>query len=101
MNSYISNLYLKPTDGATSQRLSPTTSSVAEFSAFERSTKAISFDIQSNDVFMTVDGSTPTSTNGHKLYVARAYTLSVEAARVAKFLSASGTAVVFASELTN
>ena len=77
MNSYISNLYLKPTDGATSQRLSPTASTVASFSAFVRSTK------------------------GHKLYAGRAYTLSVEAARVAQFLSASGTAVIFASELTN
>tara|TARA_B110000483_G_scaffold26312_1_gene31476 strand:- start:166 stop:471 length:306 start_codon:yes stop_codon:yes gene_type:complete len=101
MNSYISNLYLKPTDGATSQRLSPTASTVASFSAFVRGTKAISFDVQTNDVFMTVDGSTPTTTNGHKLYAGRAYTLSVEAASVAQFLSASGTAVIFASELTN
>ena len=101
MNSYISNLYLKPTDGATSQRLTPTTLVVAEFSAFIRGTKAISFDVQTNDVFMTVDGSTPTSTNGHKLYAGRAYTLSVEAAKAAKFLAASGTAVIFASELTN
>lgn len=101
MNSYISNLYLKPTDGATSQRLSPTTSTVAEFAAFVRGTKAISFDVQTNDVFMTIDGSTPTSTNGHKLYAGRAYTLSVEAANQAKFLAASGTAVIFASELTN
>jgi len=101
MNSYISNLYLKPTDGATSQRLSPTGSTVASFSAFVRSTKAISFDVQADDVFMTVDGSTPTTTNGHKLYAGRAYTLSVEAARVAQFLSAGGTAVIFASELTN
>ena len=101
MNTYISNLYLKPTDGATSQRLSVTTSSVAEFSAFQRSTKAISFDVQTEDVFMTIDGSTATTTNGHKLYVGRAYTLSVEAARTAKFISDSGTAIIFASELTN
>lgn len=100
MNSYISNLYLKPTDGATSQRLSPAATPVS-FSAFESRTKAVSFDVQTNDVFMTIDGSTPTSTNGHKLYAGRAYTLSVEAARNAKFISASGTAVIFASELTN
>ena len=100
MNSYISNLYLKPTDGATSQRLSPALTPLS-FAAFERGTKAISFDVQTNDVFMTIDGSTPTSTNGHKLFAGRAYTLSVEAARVAKFIAASGTAVIFASELTN
>jgi ketosteroid isomerase-like protein len=101
MNSYVVNLYLKPTDGATSQRLSPTATVVATFSAFEKGTKAVSFDVQSNDVFMTIDGSTPTTTNGHKLYAGRAYTLSVEAAREAQFISASGTAIVFASELTN
>ena len=101
MNSYISNLYLKPTLDAVSQRLSPTTVSPAVFAAFNRSTKAISFDVQSNDIFMTIDGSTATSTNGHKLYAGRAYTLSAEAARVAKFIAAAGTAIIFASELTN
>jgi hypothetical protein len=101
MNSYVVNLYLKPTDGATSQRLTPDASTTAQFSAFERGTKAVSFDVQTNDAFMTIDGSVPSSTNGHKLYAGRAYTLSVEAARQASFIGDGGTSVIFASELTS
>ena len=101
MNSYISNLYLKPTDGATSQRLTPDTTTEATFGAFEIRTKAISFDVQTNDAFMTIDGSVPSSTNGHKIYAGRAYTLSKEAAIKARFIAAAGTSVIFASELTN
>jgi hypothetical protein len=100
MNSFVTNLYMKPTPGATSQRLLPTASTVASFSAVNSATKSVSFDIQSEDVFMTIDGSTPTSTNGHKLYAGRAYTISSGSAKVAKFISASGTAAIFGSELT-
>ena len=32
-------------------------------------TKFIIWDVQDNDVMVTFDGSTPTSTNGHRLYV--------------------------------
>ena len=101
MNSYISNLYLKPTEGATSQRLTPTPAITASFAPFQRGTKAITFDIQNSDAFMTIDGSTPVSTSAHKLYAGRAYTLSVEAAKAAEFLAASGTSLIYASELTN
>ena len=101
MNSYIVNLYLKPTDGATSQRLTPDTTTEATFATFQRSTKAVSFDVQTNDAFMTIDGSVPSSTNGHKIYAGRAYTLSKEAAIKARFIAAAGTSVIFASELTN
>jgi hypothetical protein len=101
MNSYISNLYLKPTDGATSQRLTPDTTTEATFGPILNRTKAISFDVQTNDAFMTIDGSVPSSTNGHKLYAGRAYTLSREAALSARFIADAGTSVIFASELTN
>ena len=100
MNSYVVNLYPKPTPTATSQRLLPDASTEATFSAFDQNTKAVSFDVQSGDVFMTIDGSIPSTTNGHKLYAGRAYTLSVESARVARFIGATGSAVIFASELT-
>lgn len=101
MNSYVVNLYPKPTTGASSQRLLPTASTEATFSAFDQNTKAVSFDITTADVFMTIDGSIPSTTNGHKLYAGRAYTLSVESARAARFIAASGTPAIFASELTN
>ena len=100
MNSFVTNLYMKPTPAATSQRLTPDASTVASFTGLNSGTKAVSFDVQANDVFMTIDGSTPTTTNGHKLYAGRAYTISFSSAIAAQFISASGTAVIFASELT-
>lgn len=100
MNSFVTNLYMKPTSGVSSQRLTPDASTVASFAALNKDTKAVSFDIQTNDVFMTIDDSTPTTSNGHKLYAGRAYTLGTKAAASAKFISASGSAVIFGSELT-
>lgn len=100
MNSYVVNLYPQPTPGATSQRLTPTTVSEATFGAFDSKTKAVSFDVQGNNAYMTIDGSVPSATNGHLVYAGRAYTLSVDAAKAARFLSAASTAVIFASELT-
>ena len=91
---------MKPTTTATSQRLTPGTSTVAFFAELDVKTKAVSFDVQANDVFMTIDGSTPNTTNGHKLYAGRAYTLSSNSIEAAKFISASGSAVIFGSELT-
>jgi hypothetical protein len=49
---------------------------------------------------MTIDESPPSATNGHRLYAGRAYTISDNAAKVARFLAASGTPAIFASELT-
>jgi hypothetical protein len=47
----------------------------------------------------TIDGSTPTSTNGHRLYQGRAYTWSTAMAQAAKFIRQAGTdAVIHASE---
>lgn len=100
MNSFVTNLYMKPTTTATSQRLTPDASTVVSFAELDVKTKAVSFDVQANDVFMTIDGSTPTTTNGHKLYAGRAYTLSSNSIEAAKFISASGSAVIFGSELT-
>jgi hypothetical protein len=100
MNSYVVNLYPQPTPGATSQRLLPTTVAEATFGALQERTKAVSFDVQGTDVFMTIDESPPSATNGHRLYAGRAYTISDNAAKKARFLAASGTPAIFASELT-
>jgi hypothetical protein len=57
------------------------------------------FDIQDADVMCTIDGSTPTATNGHRLYQGRAYTWSTAMAQAAKFIRQAGTdAVIHASE---
>ena len=52
-----------------------------------------------SDDFLPIDGSTPTSTNGHRLYQGRAYTWSTAMAQAAKFIRQAGTdAVIHASE---
>ncbi len=100
-NSFVTNLYLSPTQGASAQRLSVTSGTAVEFGAFDPSTNVISFDVQTADVFMTLDGSTPSTANGHKLYAGRAYSLSIQAARVASFIAASGTAIVYGTEMSS
>ena len=100
-NSFVTNLYLTPTRSASAQRLSVTSSTPVEFGSFDSSTNVISFDVQTADVFMTLDGSTPSTTNGHKLYAGRAYSLSIQAARVASFIADSSTAIVYGTEMSS
>jgi hypothetical protein len=74
--------------------------SVAQFSAFNDITTMVMFDIQDADVSCTVDGSTPSASNGHRLYAGRAYTWSTAMAASAKFIQQGATAaVIHASEL--
>jgi hypothetical protein len=62
-------------------------------------TTHIVWDVQDNDVMVTFDGSTPTSTNGHKLYVGEKDTWHKETARAAKFIRAgSADGVIHASQ---
>lgn len=99
----LNNIYPKPAiyRGVTiaDQRLA-VGGSVVQFSAFNDITDMVMFDIQDADVMCTVDGSAPTSTNGHRLYAARAYTWSKAMAQAAKFIQQGATAgVIQASEL--
>lgn len=100
-NSYVTNLYLVPTQGANAQRLTPDAVTVAEFGAFDPTSRVISFDVQTSDVFMTLDGSTPSTTNGHKLFAGRMYSLSKPAAEAAKFIGATGSAVIYGTEMAS
>ena len=101
-NSFVTNLYPKPTKGVTDQTLSITTGT-STFSAFNSLTKYIALDVQDVDVRVTFDGSTPSTSNGHILYAGRAYTFSKAAAEDAIFArkASSGTAVIHASEFTD
>lgn len=100
-NSYVTNLYLVPTQGATSQNLTLNASTAVQFGAFDPTTRVISFDVQTNDVFMTLDGSTPSVNNGHRLYAGRMYSLSKQAAQVASFISAAGSAKIYSTEMAS
>ena len=111
-NSFVTNLYPIPSGTANDHRLTvDNTSGGVQFSqsskddntdAFDSLTKYIAFDVQDADVFMTFDGSAPTTSNGHKLFAGRSYTFSKEAAVKAKFIrSGSTSATIHASQFTN
>ena len=102
-NSFVTNLYPKPTPGATDQTLSvDDTAGGKQFSAFNSLTKYVVLDVQGADVRVTYDDSAPTTTNGHILYAGRSYTWSKQAAVAAKFIrDTSVTAGIFASEFTD
>ncbi len=73
---------------------------VAFATTFNRISDFVMFDVQDADVYCTIDGSAPTTTNGHKLYQGRAYTWSKAMAQAAKFIRAGATdAVIHASEI--
>ena len=98
----LNNIFPKPAiyrgSSVADQRLTVSSSAV-QLSAFGDTTNMVMFDIQDADVMCTIDGSTPTSTNGHRLYQGRAYTWSTAMAQAAKFIRQAGTdAVIHASE---
>ena len=99
----LNNIFPKPAiyrgSSVADQRLAVSSSAV-QLSAFGDTTNMVMFDIQDADVSCTVDGSTPTGSNGHRLYAGRAYTWSTAMAASAKFIQQGATAaVIHASEL--
>ena len=103
MSSFnLNNIFPKPARyqnaAVTDQRLT-VSSSVVQFSAFGDTTNMIVLDVQDADVMCTFDGSTPSATNGHRLYSGSHYTWSTAAAAAAKFIrQASTDAAIQASE---
>ena len=102
-NTYVTNLYPKPTKDANDQTLSVANSVVQFGTAFDSLTRYIVLDVQDNDVRVTYDDSSPTVTNGHILFAGRSYTWSKEAAQAAKFINntAAATGIIHASEFTD
>jgi hypothetical protein len=88
--------YPQPNATEADGRLTVSRSSVQISSVltFASNTVLVVWDVQDNDIMVTFDGSTPTSTNGHRLYVGEKDTWHVNTARAAKFIragSADGT----------
>lgn len=103
-SSGIGFIYPRPASGLIDERLAVSSSavpfsSVATWAANDLC-RMVMFDVQSNDVMMTVDGSTPTSTNGHRLYAGQNYTISFQMAAKAQFIRVSADATIHASPLT-
>lgn len=95
--------YPYPTPGVTDQRLTVdnTVGGVAFATAFNEKTRQVMFDVQDYDVMCTIDGSAPTTTNGHKLTAGSRFTWSKEMAAAAKFIRlTANSATIHASELT-
>ena len=98
----LNNIFPKPAvyrgSSVADQRLTVSTG-VVQLSAFGDTTNMVMFDIQDADVMCTIDGSTPSATNGHRLYQGRAYTWSTAMAQAAKFIRQGSTdGVIHASE---
>ena len=101
-NSYVTNLYPKPTAGVSDQTLAVADSAVQFGTAFNSLTRYIVLDVQLADVRVTYDGSAPTTTNGHILFAGRSYTWSKQAAVAARFIRDGGvSASIHASEFTD
>jgi hypothetical protein len=95
------NIYPKPTNGVTDEALAVSSSAVPFSTAWkDGNTKFVVLDIQSNDVRVTFDGSTPTASNGHILYAGQSFTWHVDTAVAAQFIRVSADAVIHASAFT-
>lgn len=102
-NSRVTNLYprINPNMGAMQNLNSIGTSSNTTFGAFHPTTRYVSFDVQDNDVYVSYDGTNPSSTHGHILYAGNSYTWDKFTAEAAIFNSVGGTAQIAASEFTD
>lgn len=100
----INNLYPRPSLGSTGtvllqQAKSVTSTAAVQFSAFDTTTTLVFFDIQSGDVIVTFDGSTPaTASSGNRLATGTNYTWSRGTMLAAKFIAVSTTAFISAQE---
>jgi mevalonate kinase len=97
------NLYPYPTvsnnASVADQRLTVSSTAVSFATAFNASTNMVLVNVQTADVFVTYDGSDPTTTNGHKLVAGYEEFWSKARASAAKFIrSATTDASVHASE---
>ena len=103
-SSSLGFVYPKPASGLTGERLTVSSSPVqfANASTWQSGglVRTVDVDIQSNDVWATFDGGTPSSSNGHRLYAGQNYTWSIERARAARFVRVSADATIQASPST-
>ena len=121
-NSFVTNLYPKPTGGVLLRTMTVNSTSDshslinsgsddtsgtilqggATAAGFNSVTKYIVIDVQDADCFVSYSGTEPDSTSGHRLYAGRSYTWSKDAAQKALFVATGSTpSVVQASEFTD
>ncbi len=100
MNVFASNLFWNPTPSVADQRLTvDATVGGVQFAAFADNTEIVSFQVQDANVYCTLDGSAPTTSNGFLLLQNREYNWRKGMAKAAKFIRASSTsAAIHAQE---
>jgi hypothetical protein len=81
------------------EMLAVTSGAAVQFAAFNSSTDCVVLDIQSNNVYCTFDGQTPSSTKGHILYATQSYTWSAATAKAAKFIATGSNATIWGSQM--
>jgi hypothetical protein len=96
------NLYPKPNGTKADERLTVSSTAVSLATTFDITTGYVLIDVQNADVMVTFDGSTPTSTNGHRYNSGAREFWSRQQAQAAKFIrQASTDAAVQASQFTD
>lgn len=101
MTTNINNFFPKPATGQTGQTLTVGASAVPITTVYTSlNVAAVFFDIQTADVYVTFDGTTPSATNGNLLKAGEKYNWSNGIISAAKFIrSASTDAVIHFSPL--
>jgi hypothetical protein len=104
-NAYgLNPLYPKPAISGTTgnpiagQRKTVSSAAVQFATAFDANTSLVSVDVQVDDVYVTFDGTTPSSSNGHRLYARDKVLWSKATATAAKFIRVTTDATLQASE---
>lgn len=104
--SNINNLYPRVaiTQGTSSQvsgqALSISGVVTSSFATFKVDTQLVFFDIQTADVLVTLDGTSPAAlSRGHRLPVGSNYTWNASVAANAKFVSTGTSSFIFLQEL--
>ena len=90
MNAAVVNLYPVPNDSYPGQTIDADGTAVSFTTTLHTGTKMCYVTVAGGDCYVTFDGSTPSSTNGHHLFVPYDRFWSAEATRKAKFLASGG-----------
>lgn len=76
----------------------PVGSSTASFATFNASSQVVALQVLGGNVYCTLDGTAPSSSNGATLFQDQAYHWGSQTAQRAKFLEVTGAATVYAQE---
>jgi len=97
MNSYVVNLYPVSNDQAPMQTIFPDTFATSFANTFDSKTNVFFFTLHNGSVYVTFDGSTPSSFNGHTIqspYVGWFNKIAIKNMKLVKHPGASPVAAI-------